>query len=71
MELEEFEVDGKKYALSKEFSEDEMETFSDEPVEEKKPEEVELEKTHQIDIVYDPAVLDNTLINVFGEDKNE
>lgn len=72
MEYEEFEIDGKKYALTKEFSEEEMGTFKDEePKKEPSKEEVDIEKTHQIDIVYDPAVLDTTLTHIFGSDANE
>ena len=65
MDLEEFEIDGKKVVLNNDVNEDETGVaFHDN-------EEVELEKTHQIDIVYDPASLENTLTDIFGEENHE
>ena len=66
MDMEEFEIDGEEFVLNKDFDEDE--TGVARP---KSQEELDLEKTHQIDIVYDPAVLEDTLTDIFGEGKNE
>lgn len=65
---EEFEIDGKKYVLDK-VGEDE--TGVARPITDDEEDEIDLEKTHQIDIVYDPAVLEDTLTDIFGDGRNE
>jgi hypothetical protein len=68
MNLEEFEIDGKKVILDNNFSEDEtgIAFYNDE-----EDDEIDLDKTHQIDIVYDPASLENTLTDIFKDDSHE
>ena len=57
--MKEFEIDGKKVILDTEFDEDDTGVAYPKSMKKEK-EEVDLEKTHQIDIVYDPASLENT-----------
>ena len=67
MNLEEFEIDGKKVILDNNFSEDETGVaYHDE-----EDNQLDLDKTHQIDIVFDPASLENTLTDIFKDDSHE
>lgn len=60
MALEEFEIDGKKFVLNNEISEDETGVVLHD--------EDELEKTQEVEVISDEELFGQTLTNIFGEE---